>query len=387
MPIIARHFDTGLPVRVEIAASGRIASVTPATGYAREMDLPFVAPGFFDLQINGYGGIWFSDPHLTPDQVLDVLRRYQSHGVTRLCPTLITNSQEAICAGLSAVRQACEREAWAQQMVAGCHVEGPFISDQDGPRGAHPREHVRPCSWSEFQEWQAAAGGRVCLVTLASEAVGSVEFIQLASRNGITIALGHSGANTDQIQAAVRAGARLSTHLGNGASPMLPRHPNLLWDQLGESRLAASLITDGHHIPASFLRSVVRAKGDSECVITCDASGLAGCPPGPYEVYGQVFEVLPSGKIVVGGQRTLLAGSAQTTEHCVAMCVQLAGVSLGTACKMAGDNPARILRRERIGLTTGNRADLVIFRHHSGGETPRLEILETWLAGSRVFAA
>ena len=161
---------------------------------------------------------------------------------------------------------------------------------------------------------------------------------------------------------------------------MMPRHPNLLWDQLGESRLAASLITDGHHIPASFVRSVIRAKGTRECIITCDASGLAGCPPGPYETQGQVFEVLPNGKIVVGGQRTLLAGSAQTTEHCVATCVKLAGVSLGTACDMAGDNPARILRRERIALSAGNRADLVLFHHHAG-DNPRLEIVQTILAG------
>lgn len=384
MSIIAKHFETGQPVRVEITSAGRIASVTSATGYARESDLPLVAPGFFDLQINGYGGIWFSDPNLTADQVLQVLRQYQRHGVTRLCPTLITNSQEALCAGLTAVRHACEQESWANQMVAGCHVEGPFISGEDGPRGAHPREHVRPCSWPEFEEWQSAAGGRVCLITIASEAIGAEEFTRRASHCGITIALGHSGANTSQIEAVVRAGARLSTHLGNGASPMLPRHPNLLWDQLGESRLAASLITDGHHIPASFVRSVVRAKGLSECIITCDASGLAGCPPGPYEVYGQVFEVLPSGKIVVGGQRTLLAGSAQTTEHCVAKCVQLAGVSLGAACQMAGDNPARILRRERINLMAGCRADLVVFRHHTEEERPRLAIEQTWLAGQRV---
>ena len=379
MALIAKRYDTGQPVRIELSGD-RIASVTPAFAASREDQLPYVAPGFFDLQINGYGGVWFSDPHLTEDAVLKVLRQYQTHGVTRLCPTVITTSQEALCAGLSAIRQACEREVWANQMVAGCHVEGPFISAEDGPRGAHPREHVRACDWKELEAWQAASGGRVCLVTLASEAVGAVEFIHRATLNGITIALGHSAATTDQIAAAVRAGARLSTHLGNGAHPMMPRHPNLLWDQLGESRLAASLITDGHHIPASFVRSVIRAKGPRECVITCDASGLAGCPPGPYETQGQVFEVLSNGKIVVGGQRTLLAGSAQTTEHCVATCVKLAGVSLGTACDMAGDNPARILRRERIALSAGNRADLVLFHHHAG-ENPRLEIVQTILAG------
>ncbi len=379
MTLIAKRYDTGQPVRVEIAGD-RIVSVTPALGASREDDLPYVAPGFFDLQINGYGGVWFSDPHLTEDAVLGVLRQYLSHGVTRLCPTLITTSREALCAGLSAIRGACERELWAHQMVPGCHVEGPFISPADGPRGAHPREHVRPCDWTEFEAWQAAAGGRVCLVTLAAEASGAEEFIHRATLSGIPIAIGHSAATTAQITAAVRAGARLSTHLGNGAHPMLPRHPNLLWDQLGESRLAASLITDGHHIPASFVRSVILAKGERECIITCDASGLAGCPPGSYETQGQVFEVLPDGKIVVGGQRTLLAGSAQTTEQCVATCIQLAGVSLAAACHMASDNPARILRRQRIALSAGHRADLIVFRHHTR-VTPRLEILQTYLSG------
>ena len=380
MALIAKRYDTGLPVRVEITGD-RIASVTPTFAYSHADDLPYVAPGFFDLQINGYGGVWFSDPHLTPEAMLRVLRQYLSHGVTRLCPTLITSSYESLCAGLSAIRQACEREAWANLMVPGCHVEGPFISPEDGPRGAHPREHVRSCDWTEFEAWQAASGGRVCLVTLAAESPGAEEFIRRATLSGITIALGHSAATTAQITAAVQAGARLSTHLGNGAHPLLPRHPNLLWDQLGESRLAASLITDGHHIPASFIRSVILAKGQRECIITCDASGLAGCPPGSYETQGQIFEVLANGKIVVGGQRTLLAGSAQTTEQCVAMCMHLAGVSLGSACDMASDNPARILRCERIALAAGHRADLVVFRHHSG-ESPQLEIQQTYLAGT-----
>jgi len=383
MALIAKRYDTGQPVRVELSGD-RIASVTPTWADSREDDLPYVAPGFFDLQINGYGGVWFCDPNVTEEAVLGVLRQYLTHGVTRLCPTLITASRAALCAGLAAIRRACEREPWAHLMVPGCHIEGPFISAEDGPRGAHPCEHVRPCDWSEFETWQVASGRRVCLVTLAAEAVGAEEFIQRATFAGVTIALGHSAATTAQIASAVRAGARLSTHLGNGAHPMLPRHPNLLWDQLGEGRLAASLITDGHHIPASFVRSVIRAKGVRECVITCDASGLAGCPPGSYATQGSVFEVLSNGKIVVGGQRTLLAGSAQTTEHCVATCVELGGVGLGTACDMAGDNPARILRRERIALSAGNRADLVVFHHHAG-ETPRLQILETILAGDSAF--
>lgn len=385
MAIIAKRYDTGQTVRIELSHH-QIASISATSDTAGSSELPIVAPGLFDLQINGYGGVWFCDPDLTPEAVLSVLRQYLTHGVTRLCPTLITASAEALCAGLSAIRQACEREAWADLMVPGCHVEGPFISIEDGPRGAHPREHVRPCDWNEVVNWQAASGNRVCLITVAAEASGAEEFIRRTTHAGITIALGHSAANTAQISAAVRAGARISTHLGNGAHPMLPRHPNLLWDQIAEEQLASSLITDGHHIPANFAKTVIRAKGLRECIITCDASGLAGCPPGPYQTQGQVFEVLSNGKIVVGGQRTLLAGSAQTTEHCVATAIQLAGISLGSACDMAGDNPARILRCERIELAPGRRADLVLFRHHES-DAPRLEILQTILAGQTMWSA
>src|SRR5690606_23768857 len=124
------------------------------------------------------------------------------------------------------VRAACEREPWAAKMVPGCHVEGPYISPEDGPRGAHPLDHVRPCDPAELDRWQAASGSRVRLVTLAPESAGAVEFIRYAVSQGVRISIGHTAASTEQIAAAVDAGACLSTHLGNGAHGTLRRHPN-----------------------------------------------------------------------------------------------------------------------------------------------------------------
>jgi N-acetylglucosamine-6-phosphate deacetylase len=117
---------------------------------------PFVAPGLFDLQINGRGGTWFGKAGITADEVLNVLAQHFQFGVTRLCPTLITNSLEALECALKALRLACEREPWAAQMAPGVHLEGPYISGEDGPRGAHPKEHVRPPDWAEFMRLQAA---------------------------------------------------------------------------------------------------------------------------------------------------------------------------------------------------------------------------------------
>jgi N-acetylglucosamine-6-phosphate deacetylase len=374
MQILARRYDDASPVRVTIGAGfvQQLERVPPARLPDESL---YVAPAFFDLQINGHGGRWFGDPELTVEQVLDILQAHVAHGITRLCPTVITGSREAMCAGLAVVRAACEREPWADRMVAGCHVEGPFISPEDGPRGAHPREHVRGCDVEEFQQWQRAAGGRVRLVTLAPEAAGAVEFIRAVAAQGVTIAIGHTAASTEQIAAAVDAGATLSTHLGNGAAGMMRRHPNPIWDQLAEDRLCASLIADGHHLPAHVLKVMIRAKGWQRVILTCDASGLAGLPPGVYDYHGAKFEVLPDGPIVIAGQRQYLAGSGQLTDVCIAHAISLGEVTLGQACDMAGLHPARLLGVPQIRLAAGERADLVLFRWRAPGD--RLQIVAT----------
>jgi N-acetylglucosamine-6-phosphate deacetylase len=383
MQFTARRFDRALPVRISLAA-GRIAAVDPQPESASPTDL-YVAPAFFDLQINGHGGVWFGDPGLTVEEVLTVLAAHWPHGIARLCPTLITNSFEGIRDGLSAISRACEAEPWADRMVAGCHVEGPYISREDGPRGAHPREHVRGCDLTEFEEWQHASGGRIRLVTLAPEVPGAVEFTRALTARGVRVSIGHTAASTEQIDAVAAAGATLSTHLGNGAAGMLKRHPNPIWDQLADDRLHASLIVDGHHLPRNVVRAMIRAKGSERIILTCDASGLAGLLPGVYDYHGAAFEVLPDGPIVIAGQRQYLAGSGQLTDVCVANAVTLGGVTLGQACDMASLHPARLLGLEPVRLRPGDRADLVLFRW-SGAGSP-LEIIATLVDGTLRFGS
>ncbi len=355
-----RRYDNGEPVVINIEGE-RIASVQPALPDGPVADWPYVAPGLFDLQINGHAGIWFAKADLTTDEVLTTLRHHFRFGVTRLFPTLITASFEALHGGFAAIRKACEQEHWADLMVPGCHLEGPYISREDGPRGAHPLKQVRACDWDEFQRLNEASGGRIKLLTLAPEAEGAIDFIRKAVAAGVTIAIGHTGATPEQVTAAVDAGARLSTHLGNGAHGMLRRHPNYIWEQLGDSRLTASIITDGHHIPDSFIRTVIRTKTPARTVITCDAAGLAGCPPGVYQIESGGVEILPSGKIVVAHQPQFLAGSGQLTDHCVAHAMNVAGVSLKDAIDMAGRIPASLVGIEEIAIRRGSRADLVFF--------------------------
>jgi N-acetylglucosamine-6-phosphate deacetylase len=365
--IIGRRYDNGEPVQITVNAD-RIASVDPITPHGSIDELPWVAPGMFDLQINGHGGVWFSKSDLTADDVVKTIEPHFKFGITRLFPTLITASHEALKAGFTAIREACEQHAWVNDVVPGCHLEGPFISKEDGPRGAHPLKQVRAATSSEFEILQEASGGRIRLVTIAPECEGAIEFIKQAVADGLTIAIGHTGASPDQVKAAVDAGARLSTHLGNGAHGQIRRHPNYIWEQLGDSRLMPSIITDGHHLPPSVIRSIIQTKGKANVVITCDAAGLAGCPPGRYTLDSGEVEILENGCIVIAGQDQLLAGSSLETDSCVTHAMQVAGLSLSEAFDMAGRNPCRLLGLEEVRLRRGSLADLVLFDFDGPGQ-------------------
>src|SRR5262249_29613719 len=174
-----------------------------------------------------------------------------------LCTTVITNAFDALVHGLSTIRRAREIDRDVARAVPAIHLEGPYISPEDGPRGAHPRRHVRPPDWDEFQRLQEAAGGLIRLVTLAPEHEVAIRFIEQLVAWGVVVSIGHTGATASQIREAISAGARLSTHLGNGCHAMLPRHDNYIWEQLAADELWASIICDGHHLPPAVVRCIV----------------------------------------------------------------------------------------------------------------------------------
>lgn len=354
---IARHYLDGYPIEIEVA-DGRIASVSPAEGLL-DVDPPglWVAPAFWDIQLNGRWGHSFSSPDLTVEQVAEIVRAQASLGTARLCPTLITAPVPDMLHGLRTIASACDRFPDVAARVLGIHLEGPFLSELVGYRGAHPAQAMRDPDWDLFQEFQAAAGGRIVLVTLAPERDGSIEFIARATREGIAIALGHTAADGKHIQAAARAGARLSTHLGNGIESTLPRHPNPIWDQAACDQLAASFIADGHHLDLSTLRVLARAKGPARTILVTDASPLAGLPPG---CHGE-WAVEPSGKIVVSGT-PYLAGSNVTLPDSLQHLLYVTAWSLPEAIRTVTANPARLLGRESPRIWQGEPANLVLFR-------------------------
>jgi N-acetylglucosamine-6-phosphate deacetylase len=268
--------------------------------------------------------------------------------------------------GLQTIARACAADEGLAAALPAIHLEGPYLSAEDGPRGAHPLAHIRPPDWEEFERLQEAAGGRIRLVTLAPETSGALPFIEKLVARGVVVALGHTAASGEQIRAAVTAGACLSTHLGNGTHATLPRHDNYVWEQLAADGLWASVICDGHHLPPALIKCILRMKTPARAVLTCDASSLAGLPPGRYDEWGQQLEVLSGGKIVVP-DTPFLAGSGVFTDACIGIAIRDGGITLREALDMAGARPRSLLGLDAPVLAPGSPADLVLFDWEHGG--------------------
>jgi N-acetylglucosamine-6-phosphate deacetylase len=355
--IIARRYDTLRPIALEMA-NGRISRISLARD---QFDLPLIAPGLVDLQINGFGGIEFNDPELTIENVRQVAVSQDKFGVTDFLATCTTDSHSVLKHAHATVARAIRELPDVAARIPGIHLEGPFISPDDGPRGAHPKQHVRPPDWDEFQRLQSAAEGRIKLTTVSPEYDSSPGFIRRVASSGVLVAIGHTKATSDQIKAAVDAGARMSTHLGNGAHPTIRRHPNYIWDQLAEDRLVASLIVDGHHLPPAVVKSMIRAKTPERVVLVSDITSMGGMPPGRYKTGLGELEVLSSGKLVPANQPELLAGASMPIHGCVANVMRFGSVDLTTAIDMASRRPAELVGLDHRGLEVGAPANLFLF--------------------------
>ena len=373
------HLLWGRGVELEIA-HGRIVALSPTEGAPEEL---LIAPGLVDLQVNGYGGIDLNSPDLTPDDLHALAGQLAAWGVTSFLPTVITNSDDALEQLLAVIARARAAPGPFAGALIGVHLEGPFISPEEGPRGAHDPRWVRPPDWEAFTRWQRAAEGAIRLHTLSPEWPGSQEFIARCAADGVTVAIGHTSASPEQIQRAVAAGARLSTHLGNGAHPMLPRHPNYIWEQLACDELWASFIADGLHLPAAFIKVLLRAKG-RRAVLVSDLAPLAGLPPGRYtsSVGGDVL-LTPDGRLQLASNPSLLAGATHTQLQAINHLVAAGLCARADAWRRASTLPAELLGLWPLGtLRPGAPADLVVLREGSEG----LRVLATIKGGELVHS-
>ena len=365
---------------IEIEFDSVITHVDPLFSEAdRSMN---VAPGFIDIQVNGFAGVDYNSPGATHEEIARSIFAIFSTGVTRFFPTVITGDPEKMLAALKNLAAGRESLEHGQAMEA-FHVEGPHISPDDGPRGAHPKRWVRPPDLDEFRRLQDAARGNIRLVTLAPEWPGSTRYIEVLTSEGVVISIGHTAASPAQIRDAVVAGATLSTHLGNGGHAMLPKFPNYLWTQLAEDRLAASFIADGIHLDPDFFRVALGSKGTERSILVTDAVMPALCAPGFYDLGETPVELQEDGRVVLRGG-TRLAGSSLRMDRAIENVMRIGGVSLVEAIAMATVNPARVarIRSRQRSLTPGERADLVRFIVEDG----RVTVKEVWISGQKVYS-
>lgn len=328
------------------AASASLIARTHTSAGERQAPRSLRHPGFLDLQINGYAGVDFNDPATTVERVHEAMGALRRAGVTQALPTLISAPLDRFTQCAKTLTQA------ESPSIPGFHMEGPYISPEDGARGAHRRQDTAPASIDDFKRRQDALAGRVRLVTIAPEVPGALALIEHLRTNDVHVAIGHTAATPEQIRDGIAAGATLSTHLGNGCAQMLPRHPNFIWEQLAADELIACFIVDGHHLPPATVKSMVRAKTPSRVILVTDATIAAGQPPGLYKFGELTVRLDENGRVAVPGQPNL-AGSALSMDRAIGNVVRFAGISLDEALAMASTRPA-----EYLGLAPRGSLDL-----------------------------
>jgi N-acetylglucosamine-6-phosphate deacetylase len=340
---------------IEIEFDSRVRSIRPL---AATVGAPWVSAAFVDVQVNGFAGVDYNSP-VTPQEELErSIAVIHATGVARFLPTVITGPARDMVASLRNLARN------PNAAIAGFHVEGPHLSPEDGPRGAHPLASIRPPDLAEYRAWQEATNVRVRIVTVSPHWPGSPGYIEALADDGVTVSIGHTHASEQQIADAVSAGATMSTHLGNAAHSVIKKQPNYIWEQLAEDRLTASFIVDGIHIQRAFLKACIRAKGIDRSVLVTDASMPAAAPFGRYYLGAQPVDHTPDGRVVLAGTDRL-AGSALRMQDGVWNLMKMAQLSLKDAVQMATRNPARMAKIPN-GLCVGMPADLLVFRVNDG---------------------
>ncbi|MCP5519282.1 MAG: N-acetylglucosamine-6-phosphate deacetylase [Verrucomicrobiales bacterium] len=365
------HAGTGQPVRLRWT-DGRITAMEP--GDAAAAGDEWLAPALFDPQINGFGGVDFQSDDLVAGDLQHSVRALQRAGCTRFLLTLITDDWERLMARLERLRGWLLTDPALRSAIVGWHVEGPFLSDEPGFRGAHPAAAMTDPTAAHIATLRRVTGEDPVLLTLAPERTGAIEAIRAAVGAGMRVSLGHTNASAAAIATAVAAGATGFTHLGNACPQTLDRHDNIVWRVLDTEGLRVSLIADGRHVSPPFMRLVHRVLGPERVLHTTDAMAAAGTPPGRYPLGPMWFEVGTDGLVRLPGG-THFAGSSLTPVEGVFRSAAMLGTSWRQTWAASSTTPAAWLGVP-VSLAPGNRADFCLLRTGASGE----------LVGLRVFA-
>ncbi|MCW6028012.1 N-acetylglucosamine 6-phosphate deacetylase [Stenotrophomonas rhizophila] len=357
-----------------VIESGRITALisdaAPMLGQADEqVDLGggWLLPGFIDAQVNGGGGVLFNN---SPDvaTLRTLAQAHRRFGTTGLLPTLISDDVQVMRAAIAATRQAISEGVPG---VLGIHLEGPYIAP--ARKGTHDANKFRVPDAAEIA-LAASLDNGVTLLTLAPERV-PLESIRALVERGVVVAAGHTAASYEEARAGLEAGIRGFTHLYNAMSPLTGREPGAVGAALEDRDSWVGIIADGVHVHPASLRVALATKPRGKVMLVTDAMPPVGAEDPSYELYGEVITAVDG---VVRNAAGSLAGSALDMATAVRNSVQLLGVSLAEAARMASTYPAQFLNLDdRYGhIAEGHHADLVLL-------DDALQVRSTWIAGQR----
>ncbi len=359
---------------------GKISKIRKVSAAQTDGEKIYLAPGLIDTQINGYAAVSFNKEGLTAEAIQKITEALWKEGITTFFPTIITNPGDLIRANLAVLKEVTQDPVLAHVMP-GYFLEGPYLSPEDGFRGVHQKEWIRPPDWEEFMSFYEVSGENIIQVGLAPEQEGALDFISKCNDKGIVVSLAHHNGDAATIEQAVQRGARVSTHLGNGCANMIHRHNNPLWPQLAADKITPTIIADGHHLRKEELQVFFKVKGADNLMLVSDATELAGMPPGEYAWNGKTVVMTEDGMLQYPEQN-VLAGASFPIRTGVGNMIRLTGCTLQEAMMMATQTPAKVYNlNDRGMLQEGLSADLILFSL-KGGE---MVIHETIVQGKTVY--
>ena len=359
-----------------LVEAGRVVAILPEGARAEgadetELSGGILAPGFVDLQVNGGDGIMFNDAP-TPETLARIAEAHAGLGALNILPTLITDTSAQTQAALAAVETALSRGVPG---IIGLHLEGPHLSL--ARKGAHDPDLIRPMAAGDL-EFLVGAVRRIrrLMVTVAPESVSDAQIAALA-KAGVVVSLGHSDASYDRCRAAMKAGARVVTHLHNAMSQLGNREPGLVGAALESGALDAGLIADGIHVHPATIAAALRAKrGPGEVFLVSDAMATAGSSIRSFKLNGREIR-RENGRLTLADGT--LAGADLDLATAVRVLCDKVGIARDRALAMATRIPARVIGLgESCGrLAEGRPADFV---HLSDG----LQLIGIWRGGESV---
>jgi N-acetylglucosamine-6-phosphate deacetylase len=299
--------------------------------------------GYVDLQVNGYAGVDFNKDALTASELEHACARLDADGVGAFLATIITDDVEAMCRRLATLARLRDESTLAARLMAGIHIEGPFLNGAAGYRGAHPADAILSADIEVMKRLLGAADGLTRIVTLAPEQDPDMRVVRMLAGQGIVVSGGHSDASLEQLRAAIDAGLTMFTHVGNGCPMQLHRHDNIVQRVLSLApELWLSFIADGAHVPFVALGNYLKLAGYDKCIVVTDAIAPAGLGPGRYTL-GRWDIVIDDDMVPRAPDRSHFVGSAVTMQQSADNLHRALGLAPDVLRQLTSDNARRAI--------------------------------------------